>query len=381
MVFNKYLIAGLSALLLVTACKEDASEAAKNMPAVPAIKIKSDNVPLSFEFPARARGYKETEVRARVNGILLKRNYTEGAVVAEGDVLFQIDPEPYQVELKQAKGKLAEAEAQLKAAETQWVRIEKLFKERIVSEKSRDDARANLDSLRANVEAATAAVNTAELNLKYTTVTAPIGGHTSLESQSEGSLISSTNNSLLTTITQLDPIYVMFSVSDSDVFNMRNMVSKKLINGDSKGSVVAKIKFHDNSIYDHSGEINFVNPTIDEATGTVTLRAVFPNPDKLIMPQQFVRIVIEGITRSNAITIPQEVVMQGSKGPFVYIQGDNGEVGVANITLGNTTQNGAWIVSEGLKDGDVIFTAGTMQIREGMKLTPKFADAPQTSQQ
>lgn len=366
-----------SLLIFTVSCKEEQKAATSSHEiALPAIKLQAKDVSLVFDYPARAKGYKETEVRARVGGILLERNYIEGSKVEEGDVLFQIDSESYEAALDQARGKLADIEAQLIASKAQWKRIDKLFQDGIVSEKSRDDAKANLDSLTATLEAVKAEVKTAELNLEYTTVRAPISGTTSMESQSEGSLIvANSASTLLTSITQLDPIYIMFSVSDSEFFRIKLMAQKKQIDDINAEHAHAKIKFSDNSTYDHEGKINFIDSTIDENTGTVTLRAEFPNPDSLILPQQFVRLSIEGLVKSNAITIPKEVVMQGTLGSFVYIIDEQGEAKITPVETSLTAQNGDWIVSKGLVDGDIVIAGGLQKVKEGMLIKPVFANS------
>ena len=292
------LIILLASVMMVSACKEEGkvkpqTQEAK-LPQVPVIELKSEDIPLSFEFSARTLGYKETQVRARVGGILLKRNYVEGSQVEEGSVLFEIDPAPYEVALKQAQAQLAQAKAQLSSAETQWHRTEKLFKEGYASEKTRDEARSNRDSLLASVQLAEAAVDSAQLNLDYTKVTAPISGITSLGAQSEGSLISTTGeSSLLTSITQIDPIYVIFSATEGEILSLTNMTERGLIKNPDRGKdIFAKLKLGDGSIYNEDGKINFINPTIDEATGTIKLRAVFPNPEGKIRPGQFVRLKV-----------------------------------------------------------------------------------------
>lgn len=354
------------ALVLMSACKDEDSKKSTEaqIPVVEAIKVQPENVPLSFEYAARTQGSKETEVRARVGGILLTRNYTEGRPVKEGDVLFQIDPEPFEVALLQAKAKLAQTQANLKAAETQWERISKLFKERIVSEKSRDEAKASLDSLKASADLATAEVRSAQLNLDYTTVKAPISGITSMETQSEGSLISV--NQALTTVTQLNPIYVIFSASENEIFKLASMIERGLIyNPRDTRSVVAKVKYGNGIIYNHDGDINFVNPGIDEKTGTLKLRAVFPNPENKLMPGQFVRLLLEGIIRKDAIVIPQEAVMQSANGSVVYRINNQGIVEAVPVELGLSTPDGDWIIDEGLKAGDVVIVNGIMKVRAG----------------
>lgn len=371
---NKTLLA-VAAFLSLAACKEDKTDQSRNaaLPKVQVLQLEPKNVPLSFEFAARAQGSKETEVRARVGGILQSRNYVEGSKVEAGSVLFQIDPEPYKVALSQAKAKLAQNEAQLKAAETQWQRIEKLFGQKVVSEKSRDDARANLDALRATTALAQAEVDSAQLNLDYTTVKAPIDGVTSMEAQSEGSLIAV--NGLLTHITQLDPIYVIFSASENEMLSLTNMVDRGLIrNPQNKNEIVAKVKFGDDTVYPLDGRINFITPNVDETTGTLKLRAVFPNPKGRLKPGQFLRLVMEGLTRVDALVVPQEAIMQGANGSYVYRVNDNNMIESVNVQTGMIDSDGGWIIDNGLKAGDRVVVSGVMKLRQGMTVDPQLVN-------
>lgn len=379
MLRNK-ILAMAAAILALSACKEDKNQNqnAVQVPVVGAVRVEPQNVPLSFEFSVRAQGSKETEVRARVGGILLKRNYVEGSAVKEGDVLFEIDPDQYQVALDRAVANMAQVEANLKNAETDWQRKDKLAKDRIVSEKALDEARAALDSYKAAYLQAKAEVNAAQLNLDYTKVTAPISGITSMETQSEGSLI--TANGELTTITQLDPIYVIFSASENEILSLTNMVDRGLIkNPYNKSEIFARVQFSDGTTYNQDGKINFINPSIDETTGTIKLRAVFPNPEQRLRPGQFLRLVMEGLTRINALLVPQEAVMQSGAGSYVYRVNDEGKVESVQIRTGLIAPDGSWIIDEGLNPGDVIVTGGLMKIRPGMAVQPKFADAPEAA--
>ena len=379
MLRNK-ILAMVAAILALSACKEDKNQNqnAVQVPVVGAVRVEPQNVPLSFEFSARAQGSKETEVRARVGGILLKRNYVEGSAVKEGDVLFEIDPDQYQVALDRAVANMAQVEANLKNAETDWQRKDKLAKDRIVSEKALDEARAALDSYKAAYLQAKAEVNAAQLNLDYTKVTAPISGITSMEAQSEGSLI--TANGELTSITQLDPIYVIFSASENEILSLTNMVDRGLIkNPYNKNEIFARVRFSDGTTYNQDGKINFINPSIDETTGTIKLRAVFPNPEQRLRPGQFLRLVMEGLTRINALLVPQEAVMQSGAGSYVYRVNDEGKVESVQIRTGLIAPDGSWIIDEGLNPGDVIVTGGLIKIRPGMAVQPKFADAPEAA--
>lgn len=368
---TKKTLAVLVSVLALSGCFEDKNDSrqAAQLPEVKVKVLQAENVPLSFEFSARAQGSKDTEVRARVGGILLKRNYVEGSQVDEGQVLFQIDPAPFEVALAQAKAKLAQNQAKLSAAETQWKRIDKLFAERVVSEKNRDEAKANLDSLRAANALAQAEVDSAQLNLDYTTVKAPISGITSMEAQSEGSLISV--NGLLTSITQLDPIYVIFSASESDISSLANMIDRGLVrNPQNKSEVTAKLKTGNDTVYPLDGQINFVNPSIDEKTGTLKLRAVFPNPENRLRPGQFLRLVLEGLTRIDALVVPQEAVMQGAGGSFVYRVKADDTVEMVNVRTGIMTENGGWIIDDGLTAGDKVIVGDLMKMRPGIKVNP-----------
>ena len=365
----------LAAVLALGGCKKESGAGdSAQVPTVAAVKVEPQNIPLSFEFAARAQGSKETEVRARVGGILLKRNYVEGSQVEEGSVLFQIDPEPFKVTLNQAKAKLAQVNAELKNAETQWQRTEKLYKEKYASEKARDDARANLDSLAASAQLAQAEVDAAQLNLDYTTVKAPISGITSMEVQSEGSLISATgDSSLLTHITQLDPIYVIFSASENEILSLTNMVDRGLIrNPENQNEIKAKVRFGNDVVYPLEGEINFMNSNVDQKTGTIKLRAVFPNPEARLRPGQFLRLIMEGLTRIDALVVPQEAVMQASDGAFVYRVNEQGVVESVSVQTGLMTKDGGWIIDSGLKPGDVVIVSGVMKIRPGMTVKPQL---------
>lgn len=371
---NKLLVAA-AALMALAGCKEeDKTQQASQVPAVDVVQVAPQDIPLAFEFAARAQGSKETEVRARVGGILLKRNYVEGSRVEEGQLLFEIDPAQYAIELDKAKANLIDAEATLSQAESQWNRIEKLHKEGYASGKDYDSTKAAYDSAKAAAMLAKANLDAAQLNLDYTKVTAPISGITSMETQSEGSLISSTGDaSLLTHITQLDPIYVIFSASENEILSLTNMVDRGLIKyPDTKAKEIkAKVKFGDDTVYSEEGEINFINPAVDEKTGTIKLRAVFPNPEGRIRPGQFLRLLMEGLVRINALVVPQEAVMQSPNGTFVYRVNANNVIESVSVQAGLMTKDGGWIIDEGLKPGDKIITGGIMKLRPGMTVNPE----------
>ena len=252
-----------------------------------------------------------------------------------------------------------------------------------MSEKSRDDALASLDSLRASTQLAQAQVDKAKLDLGYTTVKAPISGVTSMEVQSEGSLISAVDNSsLLTTITQLDPMYVIFSASENEILSLTSMVERGLVtNPENTRDIKAKVKFGDDTQYNEEGEINFINPSIDESTGTIKLRAVFPNPKGRLRPGQFLRLFMEGMTRVNALVVPQEAIIQGANSAYVYRVSPQGTVESVDVKTGLTTKDGGWIIDSGLNPGDVIIISDMMKLRPGMQVEAVISSETQSKPQ
>ena len=372
--------------VLLTGCFEKKEEKQPTAPQQPltvsGIQVQPQDVGLSFEYTGKAQGSKETEVRARVGGILLKRNYTEGSAVQAGQVLFEIDPEPYKIAMDKAKAQLDQQQADLKAAEKQYERVKTLGEKGFSSSKAQDDAEARVLSTRASINVAKAAYEDAKLNYKYTKVTAPISGITSMEVHSEGSLISTAGeNSLLTTITQFDPIYAVFSMSDNELFKLVDMVKKGYVrNPRGTDEVKAKIELTEGSVYEKEGIINFINPMVDKDTGTLKLRAVFENPKQQIIPGQFLRVSLEGLTRQNAIVLPKTAVMQGANGSFVYVVGADGKVAARPVVTGYTTKQGDWIIDEGLQAGETVVLDNFVKIKPGMPVNVKLQETAQSGQ-
>lgn len=331
-------------------------------PSVSTVNVATTSVPLSYQYAARISAFRQTEVRARVSGILLKRNFVEGAQVKAGDVLFLIDPAPYEAALMQAQAVLKQAQAQLSQAQREEKRNISLFDQNVGSEKSRDDAISTRELAEATVASAEAQVQTAKLNLGYTKVTAPIDGVTSLEQVSEGSLIS-TDSSLLTSITQLDPVYVNFSFSDSEAREIRQLVDLKKNKGEDP-KLKVNLTFGDGTVYDHEGLVDFTSATVDVNTGTIQARAVIDNPDHQLIPGQFVRATVSGVTADAAIVIPEVSLMQGPQGQFVYTVGKDGKAKINAVTLGQKV-GGNWIVNSGLAAGDQLITEGVIKVRPG----------------
>lgn len=369
----------LSSLALAGCKKEEGgqggAEAAAGHGAMPPaavefVTVTAEDVQLEKEYAGRTAGSREVEVRARVGGILLERTYVEGSAVKQGDILFRIDPEPYKLALDRTKAQKEQADARLKAASRNWDRASSLFQKQAVSAKTRDDALSELESSRAAVALAEAETKTAQLNLDYTAVTAPISGITSRETRSEGSLIGAgAADSLLTRITQLDPVYVIFAFPDADFMRQKELLASGVISADADAPLKGTLIFADGTVYDKAGEIDFTAATVDSETGTVQARAVFPNLANTVLPGQFVRIKLHGLTRKGTILVPEAAIMQGPQGKFVYRIDAENKAQIAPVKTKDAI-SGRWIVEEGLNAGDRIITNGVIKVMPGAPVNP-----------
>ncbi|SKA36315.1 efflux RND transporter periplasmic adaptor subunit [Consotaella salsifontis] len=325
-------------------------------PTVSIETVKPQPLPLTFEYAGRVVASREVEVRARVAGILLERKFEEGARVEKGQVLFQIDPKPYQAEVAAAQAAVQQAEAQLAQTQRQEKRAQELVRRQATSQATLDDATSARELAEAQLAAAQAKLQTAQLSLQYATVEAPVSGITSLEQVPEGSLLS--NGDLLTKISQLDPIYVNFSAPDTETSFIRRLLDQK----DGETQLSVGVEFGDGTKYDQTGSIDFTSSSIDQDTGTILSRAVLPNPNSRLLPGQFVRVIVSGIVVPDAVTIPTEALMQSPQGPFVYTVGEKDVVAIAPIQIGREI-GGRTVINSGLKAGDRVITAGVIKAR------------------
>lgn len=342
-----------------------AADPAQQMPppevVVEAAKVES--LPLQFEYPARTAGYREVQVRAQVSGILQERTYKEGNQVKQGQVLFRIDPRSYQAALARAKGALAQEQARYRQTDRDLKRIRELQKKGFASESELDNAVSNFEQSKANIEAAKAEVQSKQIDLDYTTVEAPISGITSKETVSEGSLMvaGDPNASLLTQITQLDPLYVNFAAPDREVSSVRQGLKDGSLVREGGQRMTVEIKFSDGSSYPVPGEVDFTDSLIDRSTGTVSARAVVPNPNQALMPGQFVRVVVKGINKPNAITVPERALSQGPNGTFVYVVDEQGLARIRPVGTAHTS-GGRWVVESGIAAGDKVIVEGLPKV-------------------
>ena len=339
------------------------------MPPVPvAVKdISPGVVDVYADYPGRISGVREVQVRSRVEGVLLKRHYNEGEYVKKGQLLFSIDPEPFEATVKQRDAQVAQAKAELNQAQQVWNRVSELYKANATSRADRDKARAELEVARAAVKLAQANLQTAQIQLNYTSIEAPISGVTSLQEIDEGALV--THGTQLTTVTQLDPVHVLFSVPAKDAL-MRNKALDAMVQGDGD-TRQAKLILPSGRTYAQTGVVDFTQSTIDPDTGTVRLRAVFDNAKRRLVPGRFVRVRIRLETRDNAIVVPDEAISDSGQTTMVYVVTDDDEAKPVPVQLGPSVEHGR-IIDKGLQPGDRVITIGLGQVHPGaaVKVVP-----------
>jgi len=329
-------------------------------PVVTVQTVEAKDVPVTYEYVAQTAGFREVEVRARVTGILVKRNYKEGSVVKKGESLFTIDPAPFQAALARAEADLAMAEARQAQAKRETTRLKPVAAAKAASQKELDDAASAEQVADADTKGARARLSEAKLNLEYTRVEAPIAGITSRAVVSEGALVSGPNV-LLTTVTQTDPMYVIFGIPDREFLAIRRDVEAGRLKIPEGRRFKAAVKLADGSLYGKTGEVNFSDVRVNSQTGTSEARAEMPNPGHQLRAGEFARVVLTGGVRPGAIVIPQRAVMESAKGKYVYLVTADGKSEIRPIEAGEWTSDG-WIINGGLKPGDRIVVDGTAKL-------------------
>ncbi len=333
------------------------------------VTVTPGDVGLVNELPGRLEASRVAQVRARAAGILQQRLFREGSEVRAGQRLFQIDPAPYQASLQSARATLARAEANLTQARSLAERYAPLVKANAVSEQEFANAQAAQKQAEADVAAGRAAVRTAEINLGYANVTAPISGRIGRALVTEGALVGQGEATQLAVVQQIDPLYVNFTQSASEVYRLRRAFQSGSLKG--SGSDVARVRvvLEDGSVHPREGRLLFSDLTVDSATGQITLRAEVPNPDGQLLPGLYVRVRIEQATASNAVLLPQQAVTRTAQGDSVMVVDGEGKVAPRNITLGGE-QEGRWVVLDGLKPGEQVMVDGFQKLRPGATVKP-----------
>ena len=321
-------------------------------------------VPQVVELTAQVEGSREVEVRARVTGILLAQSYQEGAAVKAGDLLFKIDPAPYEVALSLAKAQLLQEKARFEQASAEAVRQAALLKANAASAKEAADSKSTAAAAEAARDVAAAKVRAAELDLSYCEVRAPIAGFTGRLNRSEGSLVSPGTESLLTTVVQRDQVWVRFGLSEQQF--------ARLFQGDAAAATQAAVEvlLPDGSTYPAAGKVNFVAAQVESRLGTVQMRAEFANPQAVLLPGQYVRVRVRGRTLPAAFVIPSATLMQSTQGRFVWLADDKNLAVMAPVVVDEITGPTAVILS-GLKAGDRLVTDNLQKVRPGAPVVPR----------
>lgn len=361
--------------LLAAGCNEAPSRAAAQ-PATPAavavtvLTLQRAEVPVTTLLPGRTAPLRVAEVRPQVGGVLQQRLFTEGERVAAGQPLFQIAAAPFEAAVQRAEAALARAEAAERAATGIANRYRTLARAQAVSEQNLENAEATLRQTRADVASARAALDTARIELGYTEVKSPISGRTGRANVTVGALVTGSQAAPLVTVAQLDPIYVDLTQPSARLLQQRRDVESGALRRDSADRAVVRLLLEDGSEYPHAGEVQFSEVIVDQGTGSVTLRAIFPNPDQMLLPGMFVRArVEEGIT-DQALLVPQRAVLRTPRGePMAFVvNGDN--VVEQRVLRASRAVGNDWLVTSGLNPGDRVVLEGLQRIRAGARVQP-----------
>jgi membrane fusion protein (multidrug efflux system) len=377
-------MAALAASLLASGCgKQQASASPQpaGPPEVGVVVVKPQDVTLTSELPGRTSARLVAEVRPQVGGIIQKRLFTEGADVKAGQVLYQIDPATYKAAYDSARAAQARAQANLIPARLKEERFRDLVKIKAVSQQDYDDASAALKLAEADLASSKAALETARINLAYTRVTAPISGRIGRSSITDGALVTASQSAPLATIQQLSSMYVDVTQSSAELLRLKRTLASGLLKSSGAGQARVRLILEDGSPYPLPGTLKFSEVTVDESTGSITLRAVFPNPNQTLLPGMFVRAVVEEGDNPQAILVPQRGVTRNPKGDAVVMvvgAGDKVEQRVIKVarTVGDN-----WLVSEGLKAGDRVILEGTQRAKPGTVVKTVLFEAKPTAPQ
>ncbi len=364
----------LALVALLAACSDGQSESQAGNggappPEVAVIEVSATSVPVSAELPGRTSAYMIAEIRPQVGGIIEERRFTEGAEVKRGELLYQIDAATYAAEVDSARAAVARAEANAEAARVRSERYAELVKIKAVSTQAYDDAIAAHKQAQAEIASSRAALKRAEINLEYTRVTSPIAGRIGRSTVTAGALVTASQAQALATVQQLDPIYVDLTQSGNDMRALRRAVEAGRVRRDAEGETPVQLVFEDGTDYEHEGRLAFSEVSVDPDTGSVTLRALFPNPEQRLLPGMYVRARIDQGTAEGAITLPHAAVQRDPRGnPLAMVVNGDDEIESRPLTIQRATSD-AWIVTDGLEPGDRVVVEGLQRIRPGAKVS------------
>lgn len=367
------------ALALTTGC-EKKEAAPPPPPEVTVLRIEPRDTPIIFEYIAQTQSPQQVSIVARVNGFLDKQLYTEGDIVKEGQVLFVMDQKPFIAQLDAMQAAYDQAKAAHDTAVANLKRVKPLAAVNALSKKDLDDATGSEQSTAASLAQAKANVETAKLNLSYTTIASPLGGVSAAAQQKVGAYLNPAN-SQLTTVSSLNPMWVNFSISENELSSFQEQTAKGLIIPPKDRNFTVEIVLVDGTTFSQTGRITYVDPSFNPQTGTFLLRSTFANPNGALRPNQYVRARLKGALRPNAVLVPQSAVQQGAKGHFVWVVDKDGKAENRPVTPGDWYGD-QWFINQGLQAGEQVVVGGALRLRAGapVKATPYVATAPDRAQ-
>jgi membrane fusion protein (multidrug efflux system) len=339
-------------------------------PEVSVISVQPRTIPYVASFVAQTESSRQVDIVARVSGFLDKIAYKEGDLVREGQLMFQLDPKPFQAQLEAARGELQSQKARFTTAEATLARVKPLAAQNALSQSDLDKAQGEFDASKAAVFSAQAKVTEAELNLGYATIRSPVTGLASRAAQREGAYLNSMSaESKLTYVAAIDPIWVTFSVSQNQIAKQREMVAKGQVVRPKNEQYDVELVLSDGVRYPHTGRISFADPSFSQDTGSFMVRAVLPNPKMELRPGMFVTALVKGAVRPDAIVVPQLAVQQGAKGHLVYVVNEAGAAEVRPVVVGDYIGEKDIVVLTGLHAGDRVVVDGVLKVAPGRPVT------------
>ncbi|MGF6412339.1 MULTISPECIES: efflux RND transporter periplasmic adaptor subunit [unclassified Paraburkholderia] len=370
------LISAATAAILLAACGPKQSAPPPQTPEVGVVTLQPTTVPVVTELPGRTSAFLVAQVRARVDGIVLRREFTEGSEVKAGQRLYKIDPAPYIASLNNAKASLAKAQANLVTTTAQANRYKVLVAANAVSKQDYDNAVAAEGQAAADVAAGKAAVDTAQINLGYTDVTSPVTGRIGVSQVTPGAFVQQSAATLMATVQQLDPVYADLTQSSLEGLKLRRDMQEGRLKTTGPGAAQVTLVLEDGRVYSEKGKLQFTDVTVDQGTGSVTVRAIFKNPNHVLLPGMFVRAKIDEGVNQNALIVPQVGVTHDQKGqPTALVVGNDNKVELRQLVTSGTFGS-YWVVSDGLKPGDRVVVQGTDKARPGQQVKPVPAQLP-----
>ncbi|ALK32685.1 efflux RND transporter periplasmic adaptor subunit [Burkholderia plantarii] len=365
-----------AAAALLAACGKQDAAPPPPAPEVGVVTVQPQAVPVITELPGRTNAFLMAQVRARVDGIVLRREFTEGSDVKAGQRLYKIDPAPYLATLNSAKATLAKAQANLVSTNAQAARYKVLVAANAVSKQDYDNAVASAGQAAADVASGKAAVDTAQINLGYTDVLSPISGRVGISQVTPGAYVQASAATLMSTVQQLDPMYVDLTQSSLDGLKLRQDIQSGRVKTAGPNAAKVSLILEDGRTYSTEGKLQFTDVTVDQTTGSVTIRAIFPNPNRVLLPGMFVRARIEEGVNDNAFLVPQIGVQHDPKGqPTALVVGQDNKV-ATHVLKTTGTYGQDWIVEGGLQAGDRVIVQGVAKVQPGMTVKPVAAQLP-----